>query len=768
MKNYIRWFHEIDKNDIGLVGGKGANLGEMTQAGFPIPYGFVVTSHAYFHFIETNRLKTHIYAQLYNMNYEYQKQLHEASRNIRRIIMEASIPSTLVHIIIDSYHELLQKETKYIHKKETIKDSISSRLKTLYNPPLVAIRSSATAEDLPNASFAGQQETYLNVKGDHLLIHKVKECWASLFTERAIYYRHEQKFDHFKVGLAVVVQRMIQSEVSGIAFSIDPVTNDSSKVVIEAIYGLGEYIVQGMVTPDHYEVDKKTSKIISKSIKQQEVAFIRVNQSNKEIKISSSKGNKQKLPDHHIISLSKIITSIEKHYYFPQDTEWALENNNLYIVQARPITTVKNSIKNEKNNKIDIHKKVILYGDPASPGIKSGKPVIITSPQELDKIHEGDVLVAPQTDPDYVPAMKRAVAIVTETGGRTSHAAIVSRELGIPAIVGANNATSILKKYETITVNGSEGKIYEGVLFDEHIKNQSSQGLKTKTKIYVNMAQPEAADRVAKMNVDGIGLLRAEFMIADIGIHPKQIIKLRKQKMYINKLTEKLLMFIKPFYPRPVIYRATDFKTNEYRHLKGGSEYEPHEENPMIGYRGASRYIADEKVFAMEIEAIKKVRDQGYTNLHLMIPFIRTPQELEDIKKILSKHNLHRSKSFKLWIMVEVPSAVIQLEEFIKKGVDGVSIGTNDLTMLIMGVDRDNAHIRHLYNERNPSVMWALEKIVKTCKKMNVTCSVCGQAPSDYPELAEQLVKWGITSLSLTPDAVDRTRILISEIEKNI
>lgn len=766
--NNIAWFNEIDKTDIGKVGGKGANLGEMTLAGFPIPYGFVVTSSAYFEFIKYNRLEPHIKAQLQNINYESQKELRNASQNIKRLILGSTIPISLIKDITEAYQDISQKELEHIHKQKGKTKSFISRIKTLYSPPLVAVRSSATAEDLPEASFAGQQETFLNVKGENALVQKVKECWASLFTERAIYYRFHQKFDHFKVGLAVVVQRMIQSEISGIAFTIDPVTNDPSTIIIEAIYGLGEYIVQGMVTPDHYVVDKKTYKILNKVIKKQNIAFVKSDRANKEINISDRKGKQQKLSDKHISQLAKIVHEIEKHYYFPQDTEWSLENDKLYVVQARPITTIKGKKDMQKQTFNDSNLNIILIGDPASPGIKSGKPVIIKSPKEIDLVKEGDVLVAPQTNPDYVPAMKRASAIVTETGGRTSHAAIVSRELSIPAIVGAENATTVLKKYKIITVNGSEGKIYEGEIKSSTESKVDSSNIKTKTKIYVNLAQPDIADKLSKMNVDGIGLLRAEFMIADIGLHPKYVIKHKGEKDYIKKLADKLTMFVKPFYPRPVIYRATDFKTNEYRNLKGGNNYEPVEENPMLGFRGASRYIVDEDVFAMEIEAIKKVRKDGYTNLHLMIPFVRTPDELIKIKSILNKYELYRSKSFKLWIMVEVPSTVIQLEDFIKQGIDGVSIGTNDLTMLIMGVDRDNSSISHLYDEKNSSVIWALKRIVQTCKKMNVTCSVCGQAPSDYPELAEQLVKWSITSLSLSPDAIDRTRILISNIEKNI
>lgn len=773
MRKNIVWFEQVDKHDIDLVGGKGANLGEMLNAGFPIPYGFVVTANAYFYFIKHNDLAQKISNLLSIVNFNNPKELTDISIAIKRLIYAGEVPKDLIKEITDHYENLTIRENKIVHKKEGVKQTIN-RIRSMYQPPLVAVRSSATAEDLPGASFAGQQETFLNVKGEHELILKIKECWGSLFNERAIYYRHEQGFDHFKVGLAAVIQRMVQSEQSGISFSIDPVTNNKKVITIEAIFGLGEYIVQGVVSPDHYEVDKNSFDILKKQTIYQNLKMVKKGRENVEEKISKVAGSKQKITDSQILTLAGIVKKIERHYYFPQDIEWAIENGNIFIVQSRPITTVK--VNNDNNDKVKLGttNEVILTGDPASPGIGVGVPVIIRSPSEIDQIKKGDILVAPQTNPDYVPAMKKASAIVTERGGRTSHAAIVSRELGIPAIVGAENATHILAKQSIISVNGETGEVYKGSVIVaghaekiEKIHHKANQ-LKTKTHVYVNLAEPEQAEKISRMNVDGIGLLRAEFMIAEIGVHPKQIIKEKKQHIYINKLADSLEKFIKPFAPRPVVYRATDFKTNEYRHLKGGAAYEPREENPMIGYRGASRYILDKEVFVMELQAILKLRERGYRNIWLMIPFIRTPSELVQIRNILQEFGLLGLPSFKLWIMVEVPSTVILLEEFIKIGIDGVSVGTNDLTMLLLGVDRDNQEIAHLYNERNPAVIWALEKIVKTCKTGGVTCSVCGQAPSDYPEIVERLVDLGITSLSVNPDVIDRTRIQIAEIEEKL
>lgn len=762
----IVWFEEVGKNDVGLVGGKGANLGEMVNASLPVPYGFIITAHAYFDFIEKAGIKSKIMSLLSKLNYENSHELSQASKHIGEIIISSTLPDYLVRKIIDYYDNLEIKENKYFKNNQSLLKSGISKVKNLYKAPLVAVRSSATAEDLPTASFAGQQDTYLDIRGEAHLLKKVKECYASLFTARAIYYRNEQKFDHSKVGLAVVVQRMINSDKSGVSFSIDPVTNDKNKIVIEAIFGLGEYIVQGKVTPDHYEIDKKSLVITKSEVKKQAVKFVKSNIENKEVKLGKE-GTLKKLTDEEIIKVALLVRDIENHYYFPQDIEWAIEKDHVYIVQARPITTSKNIVSKTADQDLPL----ILSGAPASPGIGVGPVKIIMSPKEIGKVMPGDILVAPQTNPDYVPAMKKAAAIVTEKGGRTSHAAIVSRELGIPAVVGAEHATKILKENMVISVNGLSGDIFKGKYMQKsELQNPKSKisKLHTATKIYTNLAQPDEVQRVAKMYVDGIGLLRAEFVIAEIGVHPKQFIKEKKQSIFVNRLSRELLKFAAPFSPRPVIYRATDFKTNEYRNLTGGKEFEPHEENPMLGFRGAYRYIANPDVFEMELEAIKNIWEKGYRNLHLMIPFVRVPWELIKIKQMVEKSGLLNHPEFKLWIMVEVPSCALNLEEFIKIGIDGVSIGTNDLTMMLLGVDRDSEEVANVYDERTPVVLNVLEYIVKTCRKFDITCSVCGQAPSDYPEIAEKLVRAGITSLSVTPDVIERTRQIVFDVEKKL
>ncbi len=775
-KKDIVWFEEVGKEDVGLVGGKGANLGEMTNSNFPIPYGFIVTSQAYFDFIKTANIQHKINHLLGLINYENPSELQQASDHIKELITTASMSDGVVHKIVSFYEQLKIKEEKRFSRANTIKEGLQN-VKNLYSQEVVAVRSSATAEDLPTASFAGQQETYLNVQGETRLLKKVKDCWASLFTPRAIYYRYEQRFDHFKIGLAVVVQRMVESDKSGISFSLDPVTNDKNKIVIEAIFGLGEYIVGGKVTPDHYEVDKNSLVILKKEIKLQKIFLKKFATSNKEYSLKKEKGEKQKISDEEIIKIALLVKEIENHYFFPQDIEWAIEKDRVYIVQSRPITTLKqNKFTSGQAIKENDKRLPILTGSPASPGVGSGPVNIMLSPKDIGKINKGDILVAPQTNPDYVPAMKKAAAIVTDKGGRTSHAAIVSRELGIPAVVGTEKATKVLKNSEIVTVDGSAGEIYKGKTNKVNLSDKTSLTknktkthlLKTITKVYCNLADPDQVEKIAKMDVDGIGLLRAEFIIAQIGTHPKEFIRQKKQKIFINRLAKDLIHFAKAFYPRPVVYRATDFKTNEYRNLKGGKDYEPQEENPMLGFRGAYRYIANPDVFQLELEAIGKVYDMGYSNLHLMIPFVRVPWELIKIKNIIQNYGLTKYPAFKLWIMVEVPACALALKEFIDIGIDGVSIGTNDLTMMLLGVDRDNSEVATIYDERHPAVVNILKYIVETCVESGVTASICGQAASDYPDLVEKLVASGITSVSVNPDAIYRTRENIYNIERKI
>jgi pyruvate,water dikinase len=742
-KTAIVWFGGVTKDDIPTVGGKGANLGEMTRAGFPVPPGFIITARVYFDFLKRAKIMDKMRNLLKPLDVNNSKQLHKVADEIRQVILNATMTPELASAIKEAYGRM--------------------------GDGFVAVRSSATAEDLPQASFAGQQRTFLNVRGEKEVAAAVQGCWASLFEARAIFYREQQGFDHLKVGIAVPVQRMVQSEASGVIFTVEPTTSDRSKIVIEAVFGLGETLVSGDVTPDHFVVSKDRLTILSKEVKQQEWKLIRRegakwDEANVKVMLAPKEQEKQKISDDDIITLARLGRQLEEHYQFPQDIEWAKENGQIFIVQTRPVTTLK-----EVSQVIpEVEAPILITGGAASPGIASGPVKIVTDPSQIDKILKGDILVAEMTTPDFVPAMKRAVAIVTDRGGRTAHAAIVSRELGIPCVVGTGKATSILKDGQIITVNGSKGEVYAGrvEIVDKAVALTRGK-IKTRTKLLVNLAQPELVDKVAAKDVDGVGLLRAEFMVAQIGEHPSYMISQGRGNEFVDKLAEGLTRFAMAFYPRQVVYRTNDFKTNEYRALKGGELYEELEENPMLGYRGASRYITDIETFKLELAAIKRVREK-YSNLWVMIPFVRTVPELAGTIAIMEAEGLKRTQDFKIWMMVEVPSNIFLLEKFLDVGIDGISIGSNDLTQLILGIDRDSAKLAGTFDERNEAVLIAIARAIEIAKSMGVTSSICGQAPSEYPELTEKLVEWGITSVSVSPDMIDTTREIIAKVEEKL
>jgi len=763
----IYFFDEVDRQNLGQVGGKGGNLGEMTQAGLPVPPGYIVSAQAYFYFIKQAKLEPLLKKELAGLNGEDTKKLQAVSKAIKAAILRAPMPKDLSDEIVKAYEKLsddtLQKGGAY-----------------------VAVRSSATAEDLPEASFAGQQATYLNVHGAASVVKAVKRCFASLFEARAIYYRIQNNYDHLKVGLAVPVQLMVNSDASGIMFTADPVNSDETKIVIEVGLGLGEAIVSGSVTPDSFHVDKKTLKIIKKEVHDQPWKITKVGGLNKHVTLTKKERDTQKISDETAIELAKMGLKVEAHYGKPQDTEIAIENGRVYLVQARPITTLGDTATKTTNESEEAgidrkDAKTILQGIGASIGVAAGTVRIIHSPAEINKVQQGEVLVTEMTTPDYVPAMRRACAIVTDAGGKTSHAAIVSREMGIPCVVGTGKATALLKTGQMITVDGHEGVIYQGKVATipptpftpaggapTAITNVESAPA-TGTKVYVNLGEPEMAAQVAQLPSDGIGLMRAEFIITGIGEHPMSMIKNGRSQEYIDKLAEGIAGLASAFSPRPVVYRATDFKTNEYRSLKGGAEFEPQENNPMIGFRGASRYIRQPEEFALELEAIKKVREtKGLKNLWLMIPFVRTTDEFLAVRELVRKSGLEQSSDFKIWIMAEVPSTAILIDDFCALGIDGVSIGSNDLTQLTLGVDRDNETMAADFDERDPAVLASIAHIARRCREHNVTCSICGQAASDYPEVVETLVRAGATSVSVSPDRVVATRKLIASVEKRI
>ena len=772
----IIWIEELRAKDTALAGGKGANLGELVSAGVPVPPGFVVTSEAYKRFIESSGLRAKIEKLLEALNVNNTAELERVSNEIRRLIMDTPIPMDIEDAIRRAYREL--------SKKIGVKD------------PLVAVRSSAVSEDLPEASFAGQQDTYLNVRGEDSVVERVKACWASVFTPRAIFYRTQMGIDHFRAYMAVVVQKMVNARSAGVMFTLHPATGDRSVVVIESAWGLGEAVAGGKVTPDEFIVDKKTLEIIEKRINPKHIMITYDPESGQNIvvELPKEKALEPSLSDEEAKELAKYGVMIENHYNHPMDIEWAIDKdipapNNIFIVQAR-YETVWSRRKPEKVKKEEEKPteglKILVTGLPASPGVATGVARVILDPHspEAEEFREGDVLVTRMTDPDWVPLMKKAAAIVTDEGGMTSHAAIVSRELGIPAVVGTGDATTTIRNGMLVTVDGSRGVVYEGKVEIVKKKEEATTGAiapeamrelypVTATKIYMNLGQPEAIDKYVDLPFDGIGLMRIEFILSDwIGYHPLYLIAEGKPDFFVNKLAEGIAKVASAIYPRPVVVRFSDFKTNEYRGLRGGEKYEPEERNPMLGWRGVSRYIHPmyEKAFRLEVRAIKKVREEmGLKNVWVMLPFVRTTWEVEKVLGIMNEEDLGRGKDFKVWIMAEVPSVVLLVDEF-SKLVDGFSIGSNDLTQLVLGVDRDSQLLAEMgyFDERDPAVLRAIKMLIEGAHRHGRTVSICGQAPSVYPEIVEFLVEAGIDSISVNPDAVIATRRLVASIERKV
>lgn len=769
---YIKWFREVDKKDLSIVGGKGANLGELTRNGINVPPGFCIISDAYNHFIEYYSLKQKIEDLINDLDIEDSSELYERSSKIREYIESYDIPENIKIEIVDAYNEII-KELK---------------IKDLY----VAIRSSATAEDLPEASFAGQQDTYLEIKGIEEVLKHIKKCWASLWTARAIYYREKQGFDHFEVSLSVVVQKMVNSIKSGVLFTANPVTNDINEIMINASWGLGEAVVSGIVTPDEYIIDKNTLQIKDKNIAEKNVMIVRKDNEVGTVEIGVKdllgydKAISQCLNDDEIKLLSEQGILIEKLYNSPQDIEWAIDNDTkeLYILQARPITTLKES---KDMTEVNTNLNVLVRGLSASPGINSGKVIKINDINEISRVKEGDILVTVMTNPDMVPAMRKAAAVVTDEGGRTCHAAIVSRELGIPCIVGAKKATEVLEEGMIVTVDATRGVVYEGKVLgaEDENKNKRTEGISiseeilyklapiTGTKIYMNLGEPSIISKYKNLPFDGIGLMRTEFIFSNlVGAHPMYLLKNGMEDYFIEKMAEGITLVAQEVYPKPIVVRLSDFRTNEFRGLKGGEEVEPIENNPMIGWRGVSRYISPEyeKGFRLECKALRKVREEyGLINVWAMLPFVRTTWELEKVMEIMASEGLERTNNFKIWIMAEVPSVIFEAEEFAKL-VDGFSIGSNDLTQLILGADRDSGILNSMgyFDERNPAVKKAIKTLIGAAHKYGKTVSICGQAPSLYPEFAEFLVQEGIDSISVNPDVVDYTRRLVAHVEQKI
>ncbi|MEK6955801.1 MAG: phosphoenolpyruvate synthase [Nanoarchaeota archaeon] len=757
----------------------------------PVPPGFVVTTQAYKYFVESTGIQNKILDIVNNIDVEDTEKLQRASNDIQEIILDAQMPREIKVAVIGAYEDL---NVDRAVSKVISNNPLTSLIKTGRELPFVAVRSSANAEDQQEASFAGQQATYLNVKGREETVLAVQKCWASLFTARAIYYRKKNNIQTENVFIAVVIQRMVNSEKSGVMFSINPATNNTEEIMIEAAFGLGEVVVGGEVTPDTYIVDKNSLQIKNKKTAKQEYGLYRDQYTGKNVKknLPEYEGSKQKLTEDEIIGLAKYGKTLEEYYGKPMDSEWAIENNKIYLVQTRPITTMNKHntqvVDNTNTTNEQTNSEKILEGMGASPGVGKGKVKIVLDMAHLDKVETGDVLVTRMTTPDFVPAMRKAIAIVTDEGGVTSHASIVSREMGIPCVVGTEKATQLLHDNDIITVDGTNGIVYRGEAnivnqTTEQTNNNSTQinnqentyenNLITGTKIMMNLGEPEKIEQYKWLHFDGIGLMRIEFIITDkIGKHPLYMIQTGRQQEYIDKLAEGIGQVARVINPRPLIVRFSDFKTNEYKNLEGGSNFEPHEENPLIGWRGVSRYISPDFVeaFKLEIKAIKKLREQGLKNVHVMLPFVRNTDEVRKCLKILEEFNLINNHEFRVYLMAEVPAISIIPEEFAELPIYGASIGSNDLTMGVLGIDRDSAKLGKMgyFDERNPAVMKAISNIIRGFKKHGKTVGICGQGPSEHEDLVEFLVKEGIDSISVSPDVVNKTRKLVASTERSI
>jgi pyruvate, water dikinase len=759
---------DVRKDDIPLVGGKCANLGELTAKGIHVPPGFAVTAEAFRRFLEETKIGEVIHKTLGSSNGSKDpKQYEEASEEIRKILESAPMPEDIAGKVRTAYRDLCEKTGD---KNVT-----------------VAVRSSATSEDLPDASFAGQQDTYLNVTGEDQLVHYVQKCWGSLYTPRAIFYREEKGFPHDKVLISVGVQKMVQSKCSGVAFTLDPINGDPSKIVIESTWGLGEALVAGIVRPDRFIVDKGTMQLIHKEIVPKMIEHIPNDKTGLTMQsdVPVERRNVSSLTDEQVMEVAKVAVDIEDHYHTPQDIEFAVEHgaagSSLYIVQTRPETfwSKMKSPTGDTGSHI-VHRVAVVHGLPASPGMHAGRAKIVPTTLEAGRLMKNkDILVTRMTNPDWVPYMKIAGAIVTEDGGTTCHAAIVSREMGIPCIVGARNATKLMQTGQEYTVDAKSGVVYNGLVEEILKATQPQHEIPTvipitATKIYVNISLPELADKVAReTHADGVGLLRAEHMMLSVGKHPRMLIEEGGGEKMVDAFAEGVRKVATPFAPRPVVYRCLDFKPDEFLGLPGGEKYERDAghvgPNPLLGYRGCFRYVKEPDIFRLECRAIKKVREEyKLTNVHVMLPFVRTLEDFRNAKKILEEEGLKRGPDFKLWIMVEVPATVLLIDKFVDEGIDGISFGTNDLTMLILGIDRSDASIQEIYDERNLAVLRAMSHVIRICNDKGVTTSICGQAPSNYPEVVEFLVREGAVSMSVNPDKVIETKLLVAAIEQKL
>ena len=747
---YVVKFEDLSKSDIGIAGGKGANLGELTQAGIPVPPGFVVTAQAYEYFMDEAGINGKVMSILEETDINDTKALQAAAEEIKQIIVESPIPEDLVMFIREYYNELCQR----VGEDDTD----------------VAIRSSATAEDLPEASFAGQQDTFLHVSGDDEVIEYIRKCWASLFEARAIFYREENNFEHSKVYIAVVVQKMANADKAGVMFTVNPSTGEEI-ALIEGSWGLGESVVSGDVTPDNYQVDKKNNEIVNVTISDKKVMYTNdENGTSVKVDVPEDKRKERVLSDEELIELTEMGKTVQAHYGEPMDTEWAFEKDMLFLLQARPITTL-GDVEEETGDASSDLGDVLVRGLGASPGMAAGTVKIVLDIDELDKIKDGDIMVTTMTTPDMVPAMRRASGIVTDEGGVTCHASIISRELGIPCVVGTGDATTALKENSGVTLDGKKGLVFDGITQTKEEAPVAAGAVEaapiiTVTEVKANVSMPEAAEKAAATGADGVGLLRTEHLMLTSGVHPGKFIADGREDELIDTIADNVQIVADAFYPRPVWYRTLDAPTDEFITLEGG-ENEPREHNPMLGWRGIRRELDQPEILKCEFKAIKKLHEKGYTNIGIMIPLSQSPEELVKAKALCSEVGFEPHKDVDFGMMVEIPAAAIMIDEYIKVGIDFVSLGTNDLTQYTLAVDRNNEFVAKHYTEEHPAVMKLIERTIRKCAEAGVKCSICGQAGS-VPHIVEKLVEFGISSVSSNTDAIADVRKTVARAEQKI
>jgi pyruvate,water dikinase len=774
IEDVVRTFAQLSRDDVDYAGGKGANLGELTAAGLPVPDGFVIGAPTYAAYCAETGLRAQLAELLDPVNVEDTAALQAASVAARALFDETPMPEPLAAEIRAAYERLAREAGE--------------------DPQLaVAVRSSATAEDTAASSFAGMNETFLNIRGADAVIDAVRRCWRSLFGARTIYYRRVNDFAQADMDIAVVVQRQLDSTRAGVMFTVNPATGQRDELVIEGSFGLGEAVVSGSVSPDRYVVEKATLAIRRREVHHKDlvIEYAPDGRGTRQRTLTEDEALRPVLSDEEVVAVAELGRRIEEHYGAPQDTEWAFDPDSfLWMLQSRPITTLHDASADDTATAQAQPQTVLLRGLGGAPGSASGAARVLASLEDASNLGDGDVLVTHMTSPDWLPLMRRVAAIITDSGGMTCHAAIVSRELGIPCVVGTGEATRKLRDGEIVTVDATRGVVYEGARPpagggepDAGSTGQLTAGAGgggrtlpvqsapvTATQILLNLSEPSQVERVKDLPVDGVGLLRAEMMVLEAlgGDHPRTLLEEGRGEDFVARMAEGLSTFAAGFAPRPVTYRTIDFRTNEFSGLRGGERFEPHESNPMIGYRGALRYTREPDVFALELAALRQVWDAGLRNLHVMLPFVRSTRELRRCRELIAESGLLDRPGFELWVMAEVPSVLFNLEQYAALGVAGISIGSNDLTQLLLGADRDNEVLAETFDERDPAVTAYLRELIPRARRLGLRTSICGQAPSVHPEYAELLVRAGIDAISVSVDVVDRTRRLVAAAEQRV